>query len=264
MTNTNKNPDIPGIRDVDFDTDRDANVLPFPQKIKASEPKREANSDFAFDATNQQEVSEQAWEFAMDVQWADSYENFKHNLALKAQGRADVLEYLGTVGMAKEEEELKSYFAAWQKKNECGKAAPLSLAWPDPEPLPEGLSPVEAFNSAFLPASIGPWVLDIADRMQCPLDFVGIPVMTALGAVLGRRIGIRPQRYDTWTEVPNLWGCIVGRPGVLKTPAIAEALKPLMHLESVARDVNGGDKLCQIAGRKCTDLVKRKGAMKPR
>ena len=28
--------------------------------------------------------------------------------------------------------------------------------------------------------------------------------------------------------------------------------------------VNGGDKLCQIAARKCTDLVKRKGAMKPR
>src|ERR1700730_12293378 len=30
------------------------------------------------------------------------------------------------------------------------------------------------------------------------------------------------------------------------------------------RDVNGGDKLCQMAARKCTDLVKRKGAMKPR
>ena len=30
------------------------------------------------------------------------------------------------------------------------------------------------------------------------------------------------------------------------------------------RTVNGGDKLCQIAARKCTDLVKRKGAMKPR
>ena len=29
-------------------------------------------------------------------------------------------------------------------------------------------------------------------------------------------------------------------------------------------NVNGGDKLCQMAARKCTDLVKRKGAMKPR
>lgn len=82
----------------------------------------------------------------------------------------------------------------------------LFTAWPDPEPLPEGLAPVDPFNISFLPQSIGPWVEDIADRMQCPLDFVGIPVMTALGAVIGRKIGIRPQRYDTWTEVPNLLG----------------------------------------------------------
>jgi hypothetical protein len=34
--------------------------------------------------------------------------------------------------------------------------------------------------------------------------------------------------------------------------------------DKALRGVNGGDKLCQIAARKCTDLVKRKGAMKPR
>jgi len=36
--------------------------------------------------------------------------------------------------------------------------------------------------------------------------------------------------------VPNLWGAVVGRPGVLKTPAIQEPLKALDRLEAQARD----------------------------
>src|SRR5262249_54375454 len=39
-----------------------------------------------------------------------------------------------------------------------------------------------------------------------------------------------------WYEVPNLWGCIVGRPGVLKSPAMEQALKPLQRLEAQARE----------------------------
>ena len=96
--------------------------------------------------------------------------------------------------------------------------APSPRQWPEPKPVPDGLAPVTAFDIAFLPENIGPWVADIADRMQCPIDFVAVPAMVAMGAVLGRKIAIRPQRRDDWTEVPNLWGCIVGRPGMLKKP----------------------------------------------
>src|SRR4029077_2756875 len=39
-----------------------------------------------------------------------------------------------------------------------------------------------------------------------------------------------------WFEVANLWGCIVGRPGALKSPAIHEALKPLHRLEVKASE----------------------------
>jgi hypothetical protein len=84
----------------------------------------------------------------------------------------------------------------------------------------------------------GAAVMDIAERMQCPPDFVGIPATIALGSVIGRKVGIRPQRKTDWFEVPNLWGCIVGRPGALKSPAMLEALKPLHRLEAEARKVN--------------------------
>jgi hypothetical protein len=114
--------------------------------------------------------------------------------------------------------------------------------WPDPKPLPSGLLAVKPFNVALLPGTIGPWVEDISDRMQCPPDFVGIPAMTALGSVLGNRIGIRPQRRTDWLEVPNFWACVVGRPGLLKSPAMAEATKPLRRMEADAREANAKDR----------------------
>ena len=45
---------------------------------------------------------------------------------------------------------------------------------------------------------------------------------------------IRPKRLDSWYEAANLWGAIVGSPGVLKSPALNEALRPLRELESKA------------------------------
>jgi hypothetical protein len=80
--------------------------------------------------------------------------------------------------------------------------------------------------------------MDISDRMQCPPDFVAIPAMVALGSVIGRKVSLRPQRKTDWYEVPNLWGCIVGRPGAMKSPAMDEALKPLHRLEAEARKAN--------------------------
>ena len=108
--------------------------------------------------------------------------------------------------------------------------------WPDPKAIPDGLSPVAPFDMDFLPETLAPWIADIADRMQCPPDFVAIPAMVALGAVLGRKLAVRPQRRSDWGEVPNLWGCIVGRPGAMKSPAMSEALKPLHRLEKSARE----------------------------
>ena len=113
--------------------------------------------------------------------------------------------------------------------------------WPEPLSLPEGLSPVASLDMALLPAKIAPWVCDISERMQCPPDYVGSTALTALGSVLGRRIGIAPDRQTDWFEVPNLWQCAVGRPGAMKTPAIGEALKPLHRLEVKAREKYEGE-----------------------
>ena len=105
-----------------------------------------------------------------------------------------------------------------------------------PIPLPDELSPVKPFDFDLLPSSLMPWAKDICDRMQCPPDFVAAGIMTTLSAVIGRKIGIRPQAKTDWAETPNLWAMIVGRPGVLKSPALEATLAPLKTLVSQAID----------------------------
>lgn len=111
-----------------------------------------------------------------------------------------------------------------------------TVAWPDPSPLPEEHTHVEAFDFTLLPDSIAGWIEDISDRVQCPPDFPAVSAVAALATVLGRKLAIYPKQFDDWHEVANLWGCVVGPSGVLKTPAIAEALRPLKQLEAGSRE----------------------------
>lgn len=118
-------------------------------------------------------------------------------------------------------------------------AEPIDV-WPDPIPLRDELPAVLPFNPAMLPSQLRPWVQDITERMNCPMDLVAIPAMVAAGSLVGRRIGIRPQRQTNWQEAGNLWGCVVARPGSLKSPAASEALAPLRRLEAQAAEEHQG------------------------
>jgi putative DNA primase/helicase len=106
--------------------------------------------------------------------------------------------------------------------------------WPDPLPVPSMLLPVEAFDVNLLPLAIRAWVADIAERMQCPPDFPAVGAMVALSSVIGRKACIAPKRHDDWRVIPNLWGVVVGRPGVMKSPALSEVMRPLDRMAVAA------------------------------
>jgi hypothetical protein len=110
-----------------------------------------------------------------------------------------------------------------------------SIDWPLSHPLPGGLPAVPVFAAELMPDALRPWIADIVDRMQCPMDFPAVATIVTLSSLVGRQCAIRPKRHDDWTVVPNLWGAVVGRPGVLKTPAIQEPIRILSRLESAAR-----------------------------
>ena len=112
--------------------------------------------------------------------------------------------------------------------------------WPDPKPVP-GLPPVPPLDAGLLPAPFRPWLADVADRIQCPPDFLAAGAMVALAAVVGRRVAVRPERYDDWTVVPNLWGGVVAPPSFLKTPALKTVMVPLHGLEAAAWERHAAD-----------------------
>lgn len=105
-----------------------------------------------------------------------------------------------------------------------------------PEPLSEGLPAAIAWGDDLLPEALCGFVRDTADRTQCPPDFVAVSLIIGISAVVGRKRTIRPKQYDDWEVVPNQWGCIIGRPSAMKSPALKQALRPLLALEAKERE----------------------------
>ena len=115
--------------------------------------------------------------------------------------------------------------------------------WQDPQPLPEEMPGVPPFNYDCLPESQRPWIEDISERMQCPPEFPAIGAVIALCSLIGRKLGIKPKQFDDWLLIANLWGCVVGPPGVMKTPGLQQVLSALRRLIALAFDKYEGELL---------------------
>ena len=108
--------------------------------------------------------------------------------------------------------------------------------WPDPTEISASLPDVIQFDDRLLPEVFALWIKDIAEQMQCPIEYLAVGALVGAGAVVGNRIGVQPKKYDTgWVEVPNLWGAVVGRPGIMKSPALDRVLAPVRKLEAEAQ-----------------------------
>ena len=113
---------------------------------------------------------------------------------------------------------------------------PRSDEWDEPIPIQCELLPVEPFNPEWLPDMLRGWVMDIADRMRCPIDYPAIGAMVTYSALVGKKIAVKPKKNDNWVIPPNLWGCVIGRPSAKKTPSLEQCLKLPYQLEIKAKD----------------------------
>jgi hypothetical protein len=114
--------------------------------------------------------------------------------------------------------------------------------WGEPKAIQAPLHPVPAFDpKTLLPEPLRGWVMDEADRMPCPPDFIAAAALVALGSIIGVRCAIKPKSRDSWLVVPNLWGGIVGLPSAKKSPAIGAALKPVDRLVARAMEAHQAD-----------------------
>jgi putative DNA primase/helicase len=102
--------------------------------------------------------------------------------------------------------------------------------WPDCSDLPPFLPEAPPLDPDLLPQPLREWIIDEAERMQVPIEMVAIPVLVGLSSVGGRQIGVHPKKHDDWLVIPNLWGGVVARSGMLKSPAQEKALAPIETL----------------------------------
>ncbi len=110
-------------------------------------------------------------------------------------------------------------------------------SWPMPQSLAGALAEVCPFDPDWLPEPVRPWALDVAERLQVPLDYPAAALIVMLAGAIGRRALLRPLRYDPWVVTPNLWGAIIGRSGVMKSPVLRAVLHPLRRRQAMAMAV---------------------------
>jgi putative DNA primase/helicase len=128
-------------------------------------------------------------------------------------------------------------------------------------PITADLLPVPPLDPRMIPEQFRGWCLDITRRASCPLEYVAATLIVVLGALIGRRVAIRPKRRDEWAVIANVWGTVVGKPGWLKTPAVEDVMRPLKRLIADAFDRHA-EELAEWQNRRLVAAAKKDAAKK--
>jgi putative DNA primase/helicase len=113
---------------------------------------------------------------------------------------------------------------------------PEEAPWGAIEPLPNPNPPAPPLPPELIPEAFRDWLVDVSERLCIPIEMPAAAAIVAAGGTLGRGVGIYPQRYDDWLVYPNLWGGILAKPGMMKSPLIAESTKAQRRLEAASAE----------------------------
>lgn len=102
------------------------------------------------------------------------------------------------------------------------------------EPFEDILSAILPCPVHLLPKEISQWIQGLALQMQISEDYLATPLLVYLGSLIGRKRGLRLRTGTDWIEYPNLWGMLIGRPSMMKSPAMKAVQKPLLKLAEKA------------------------------
>lgn len=86
--------------------------------------------------------------------------------------------------------------------------------------------PVKAF-----PDFVEKFMEEVSNATAVPIDFVGVSILTVASSLIGnkRKLELKPE----YTVSPTIFACMVGAPGVGKTPALSLASSVIEHIESL-------------------------------
>lgn len=108
--------------------------------------------------------------------------------------------------------------------------------WGEPEPLIlDDNYPLPPIDWAMIPRWARAFILDVAELMQAPLEYLLAPLFGLVAGMVGRKACIRPKRFDTtWIEILVIWAASIGAASTLKSPTEQRLFSPLEDLERKA------------------------------
>lgn len=103
-----------------------------------------------------------------------------------------------------------------------------------PTDLARQVPPAPEFPLHVFPAAVRDYVTDIAHRLQCSADMVGIPGIIELAGLVGKEVVIRPKAYDTeWEERACLWALIASEKSTMKSAGLQAGTKNLRRIQKM-------------------------------
>jgi hypothetical protein len=140
----------------------------------------------------------------------------------KKQGVDDFLAAGGTV------EELKALATEEFRDTRDTRDTDLQEEWQMRE-LPKA----PAFPIDALPTACRKLALEAATALCCPVEFVAVPMLAALGSAIGNSRSI--QLKEGWEELAVIYCAVVSGPGTKKTPPFKEAMAPVYRAQERLR-----------------------------
>lgn len=111
----------------------------------------------------------------------------------------------------------------------------------DDEWVPEDPSEeVEPFPLDVFPEPLRQFAAEAAASVQCPPDFIGVPMLAVAGGAIGASRALRIR--DGFEEGPRIYAAIVARPGAAKSPALRLVCAPVYAEQSRLREKLRRDK----------------------
>jgi len=87
------------------------------------------------------------------------------------------------------------------------------------------------FDANDLPEILRLRVQDVSDGLGTPHEMAAVAGIAILGGAISNKCGIRQEKFDDWTLIPNLWGAVIAPPGSNKSAAISAMSKPIIEKE---------------------------------
>jgi putative DNA primase/helicase len=103
--------------------------------------------------------------------------------------------------------------------------------WEQPTDITRAIPPAPVFPIECLPYAAANYATDEAERMQCAVDLIAIPMLVAFAGLIGKDATIQPKRKDNWRERPCLWGTVIASKSEMKSPAQDKATAPLKRIQ---------------------------------